>query len=81
MQSDWSREDEYGGWHLGENKYESGECKNCKGASIGYGIVHISEFNDDKPTRPYIMINQSNIIIYPWNEPFCSFSYDPSKLL
>ena len=53
MQSDWSREDRDGSWHLGENKYEFGECKNCKGASIGYGIVHISEFYDEhKPTRP-----------------------------
>ena len=38
MQCDWSKE-AYGDWRFNKNEY--GECINCKGASIGYGIVHI----------------------------------------
>ena len=65
MQCEWTNDGFSSDWQLGQNRNEYGECFNCNGASIGYGIVHIVRYNGGtKVTCPYMMINQFNLVIY-----------------
>ena len=65
MQCEWSNDGFSSDWYLGQNRNEVGECTNCNGASVGYGIVQIVCYGGGrKVTCPYIMLNQFKLVIY-----------------